>query len=581
MQTITPLSSQLPLPLSWRTFVVTISVLHALLFLPSVSSNGASPRSKFKAAVYEHAVILPRDPKAIVTRAEALSLMRQNLDVYAVQAAEAKRQGADILVFPEDGLYGFSFTWESMTPYLEYIPDPAVVDWVPCDDPTRFPHTEVQQTLSCLAKNHSLYLVANMGDNQPCHLHVLPYCNHPLGQGHEPHVQYNTDVAFDPSGKLLARYHKQHLFFEKQFDTPVTPELTTFDTPFGRWGMFTCFDILFYQPAVTLIEKKNIANIAFPTAWMDALPLLASIQFHSAFARGMGVNFLAANIHLPIARFQGSGVYTPKGMVAFEHNSTFSSEPRLIVAEVDVLNQPEPEWVRPTLDESRVTGDDDDESNVRVDDNCQSPSNDGYELSNQHETAFVSELFHDLFNFVQLDQPEQTLHVCHRNICCHLNYSMQQNLQDPELFAFGAFDGLHTYKGKYYMQICALVRCANRSRHSCGSPTKQSSTIFHSLTMHGELQTRYVYPEVLLTTDQQQLRLAEAEEWSFQDGVIRSENGFDHPLLASALFGRWYSRDSDGRSSLSDSVADDGAVVVSCRLVVMAFAMMAGCLFLV
>ena len=47
-------------------------------------------------------------------------------------------QGADILVFPEDGLYGFSFTWESMEPYLEFIPDPEVIHWIPCDDPTRF-----------------------------------------------------------------------------------------------------------------------------------------------------------------------------------------------------------------------------------------------------------------------------------------------------------------------------------------------------------------------------------------------------------------------------------------------------------
>ncbi|XP_076472318.1 LOW QUALITY PROTEIN: pantetheinase-like [Babylonia areolata] len=347
---------QLPLPLSWRTLAVTACLLHALPCLPRLTSGQTPPPGKFKAAVYEHAVILPQDPEEIVTRAEALRVMQQNLDVYAVQAAEAERQGADILVFPEDGLYGFRFSWESLTPYLEFVPDPTVVDWVPCDDPGRFPNTEVQRTLSCLAKNHSLFLVANMGDRQPCHPDVLPNCNHHLhlpgpdpphgsqdSQRHEDHLQYNTDVAFDPAGKLVARYHKQNLFYEKQFDTPVTPELSTFDTPFGRWGMFTCFDILFHEPAVTLVTTLGVANIAFPTAWMDALPLLASVQFHSAFARGLGVNFLAANIHLPQARFQGSGVYTPKGMAAFVHNATVGSQPRLIVTEVDVLDKPEPE----------------------------------------------------------------------------------------------------------------------------------------------------------------------------------------------------------------------------------------------
>lgn len=54
----------------------------------------------------------------------------------------------------------------------------------------------------------------------------------------------------------MARYHKHNLYFEEAFDVPPQPEILTFDTPFaGRFGLITCFDILFPEPTVTLVEK--------------------------------------------------------------------------------------------------------------------------------------------------------------------------------------------------------------------------------------------------------------------------------------------------------------------------------------
>ena len=79
---------------------------------------------------------------------------------------------------------------------------------------------------------------------------------------------------------------------------------------------------MFHDPAVALVSQYNVTNVVFPTAWMDAQPLLAAVQFHSAFAAGAGINLLAANVHRPQDRFHGSGIYTPKGTVSFYFNDT-------------------------------------------------------------------------------------------------------------------------------------------------------------------------------------------------------------------------------------------------------------------
>ena len=76
-----------------------------------------------------------------------------------------------IIVFPEDGLYGFDYKREQIFPFLEIIPDPSQLknSWNPCTDPDRFDNREVLRELSCIAHNSSIAVVANMGD-------VL-YCN--------------------------------------------------------------------------------------------------------------------------------------------------------------------------------------------------------------------------------------------------------------------------------------------------------------------------------------------------------------------------------------------------------------------
>ena len=72
-------------------------------------------------------------------------------------------------------------------------------------------------SLSCLATRAGVVLVASAAD-----------------AGGDGSTCYNTQLAFDANGRLLAKYHKQHLFAEPQFTAGNTTvdNMVVFD---GGW----------------------------------------------------------------------------------------------------------------------------------------------------------------------------------------------------------------------------------------------------------------------------------------------------------------------------------------------------------
>ncbi|XP_061846701.1 pantetheinase isoform X2 [Colius striatus] len=436
----------------------------------------------FIAAVYEHAVILPEATSKPVSPEDALALMNRNMDVLEGAIKEAAQQGAHIIVTPEDGIYGWRFTREAIYPYLEDIPDPAV-SWIPCTDPTRFGHAPVQERLSCMARNNSIYVVANMGDKKPCN-------SSDPGCPSDSRYQYNTDVVFDPEGKLVARYHKYNLFMgENQFSYPKEPEAVTFETPFGKFGIFTCFDILFREPAVVLVSELQVDTVLFPTAWMNVLPFLTAVEFHSAWAMGMGVNFLAANTHYTHLSMTGSGIYAPDGARTYYYNMK-TEDGHLLIAEVDSHPRLSPASL-PAVNWS------------------------SYALSvktfspNGHD--FEGLVFHDRFTFTELTKPEENLTVCQKELCCHLTYKM----------------------------ICTLLKCKSTDQNTCGQPVETAQTKFEMFSLSGTFGTNYVFPEVLYSG----VQLAPGEFEVLNDGRLISKTRPTKPVITVTLFGRWYEKD--------------------------------------
>jgi predicted amidohydrolase len=145
--------------------------------------------------------------------------LQENLDSAAAGIAQAAARGAKLVVLPEYFcLMGLRDT-----------------DKLAIREP--FGDGPIQRFLSSQAAGHGIWLVGG----------TLP-----LDTGGTDKVT-NTSLAFDPQGKLAARYDKIHLFSfargEESYNEGRTliagREPVAFDTPFGRVGMSICYDLRF------------------------------------------------------------------------------------------------------------------------------------------------------------------------------------------------------------------------------------------------------------------------------------------------------------------------------------------------
>ncbi|XP_076865994.1 biotinidase-like [Brachyhypopomus gauderio] len=510
---------------------------------------GGAEEVFYIAAVYEHKVILNPTPEKPVERRAALEHMKKNLDVYEEQAAISAKQGVQIIVFPEDGIHGFNYTRASIASYLETVPDPEVVTWSPCADPERFSNTEVLHRLSCIARKNRLFLVANMADRQACSRATDPHCP-PDGQ-----YQFNTDVVFSDNGTLVARYHKQNLFFEASYDTPPKPEHTTFTTPFaGRFGVFTCFDILFKEPVVTLVEDMGIRQLVFLTAWMNKLPLLDAVQFQRSFSYSTGVTLLAANLRKAEKGMTGSGIYTPRETVY--HHAMEGEQGKLLVSKVPVLDplvaggvlgranlssvpfSGHPKTDRKEEDKTRFLNDDQVDATQRKPEakHCLKESG----CNKEESTPFIAPMMHDNFTFVLLEGRQGNITVCDGSFCCHLLFRRSKP-HEEELYALGAFGGLHVIHGTYYLEVCALVRCTGQHKESCGGGIDHAETLV-DFQLDGTFSTKHIYAGVLGSG--MTLYLPDRSGWESRGRFYMTRKGMTTGLVTAVLYGRVYEKDS-------------------------------------
>ena len=211
-----------------------------LLFLLSGSSHPVEA-GQFRAAVYEHELLVPFSCLArLCSRDEAISLMEDNLRLLELEVVEAARQGAQIILLPEDGIHGYGHvSRDFLRPFLEYVP--SVADGsVPCYEDNGADDGYVQTRLSCLAAENNIYVGATLGSV----VGGCDYCQH------GGPCYYNTLVLYDTSGRLVGVYHKYNLWTSElnTFDIDLAPSLVTVDTEFGRLGLAVCADLMWKSP---------------------------------------------------------------------------------------------------------------------------------------------------------------------------------------------------------------------------------------------------------------------------------------------------------------------------------------------
>ena len=489
----------------------------------------------------------------ILTQQEAEKVMMYNLNSFQNLTKAAREKGADIIVFPEDGIYGFAFpSREFLFPFLEEIPDPQEKKYTPCDDVT-FTDRPVLTYLSCLAQRNSITLVANMGDKQKCqntsyHHHINSSSCPPDGW-----YMYNTNVIFDQDGSLLAKYHKTHLYGGEAniFNTPYPTPHVIFNTSFGvTFATFTCYDILYCDPPLKLLEM-GVRNFVFPTAWGNSYPFYTSIAFQQAWSWKTDSNLLAANQHFPNKHsfpidigfyLTGSGIYTRGyGLKTFISGEDFlPATGQLVVATLPKLTQ---------YHKTKEMMGDIGEQQIRRSDWSNKQRRGGAKADLTHSSSNVSNIdmkSNTYLNFSAINTTKltDTITVSYTdptnnslNLDCTLEYSMSY-VNTTEMYAVGAYIGGSVDNPHLSFAVCSLVKCASNDLTTCGAPVNGyiADSMFNRVTLLGSFpKYSIIFPIIQLS----KLELIDPHNVVLEDDGLMIET-MRRPLLSASIWARVY-----------------------------------------
>lgn len=101
---------------------------------------------------------------------------------------------------------------------------------------------------------------------------------------------YNTSLLINNKGKIIAQYRKIHLFrYEPQERNLLSPgdKITVVDTPWGRTGLSTCYDLRFPELYRLMLDRGArffIVTSAWPLARVDVWNLFCRARAHENLA---------------------------------------------------------------------------------------------------------------------------------------------------------------------------------------------------------------------------------------------------------------------------------------------------------
>jgi predicted amidohydrolase len=243
----------------------------------------------------------------------------KNLETIRENVAKAKREGAQLVIFPELSLTGYVVR-DQIYELAERIHGPS----------TRF----VEE----LAKESKLHIIFGM----------------PEASEKAQATLYNSAILVGPKG-VIGKYHKMYLpthsvFEEKRYFRPGY-QVAVFDTKLGKIGLVICYDI--YFPEVTRLTRLKGAQLI---VCISASPGIRRSFFETlTTARAIeNTAFLAyvnmAGIEDGLQFWGGSRMIGPGGRIIAQAKY---DEEDFVVAEVDYADAKSVEAFVPTLRDLR------------------------------------------------------------------------------------------------------------------------------------------------------------------------------------------------------------------------------------
>ncbi|XP_058838294.1 vanin-like protein 2 [Topomyia yanbarensis] len=366
-----------------------------------------------------------------------------HLDAYEqlIRSDEAKL--ADLIVFPE-------LTLNTLSDPV-YVPD-SHDNLIPC----RTDSPELLSRMSCLAAEVGKYIVINLSEIFDCEPEEDP---RPCG----PHGfhRYNTDVVFDRNGAVIARYRKFNLFREAGTNTTHLPEIVTFETDFGvTFGVFTCFDLLFAQPALELI-KRDVKDFIFPAMWTSEPPFLTATQIFESWAHTNNVNLIASGTNYDPAGSTGTGVFNGRNGAVFSFMTGAPTRTLFPVRVPKIHSNLGPNLI-PKVDSGTVSG--------RLHGKLLENIRMGRDFLEAFTTMQINpEQYHDQIGQI----------ICNGEFCCDFSVTLTV-IPDRDIthyYRFAVYDGVRTFQGyaDAHVSTCGIITCRNTSLDSCGLPMNENS----------------------------------------------------------------------------------------------------------
>jgi len=243
----------------------------------------------------------------------------RNLKKIEETVIAARRQGAELVIFPELSVTGYTVR-DQLYELAETIPGPSTA------------------TMAEIAKKAKIHIIFGLPE---------------LSEKTQATI-YNSAVLVGPKG-LIGKYRKMYLpthsvFEEKRYFRPGY-EAATFDTDLGQIGLIVCYDIFF--PEVSRLARLQGAQLivcisaspAIRRAYFETLTVARAIE-NTAFLAYVNL----VGIEDGLQFWGGSRLIGPQGRLLAKAKY---DEEDLVIGEVDYADMRSVETFVPTLRDLR------------------------------------------------------------------------------------------------------------------------------------------------------------------------------------------------------------------------------------